>query len=76
MTTVRKARLTRIGWEDDLAVETSEVDFQEPEGDQVRVEVEACGVCHRVRSRRQTPDARPRGQTPDPDPDRGLGKRG
>lgn len=47
MTTVRRARLTRIGWEDDLAVETFEESFQEPEGDQVRIAVEACGVCHR-----------------------------
>ncbi len=47
MTTVRRARLTKIGWEDDLEIESAEEEFAPPEGNQVRVEVEACGVCHR-----------------------------
>ena len=47
MTTVRRARLNKIGWEDSLVVETSDEEFTEPDGDQVRLEVEACGVCHR-----------------------------
>ena len=47
MTTVRRARLNKIGWEDSLVVETSDEEFIELESNQVRVEVDACGVCHR-----------------------------
>ncbi len=46
MTTITRARLTDLGWEADLAVETVEVELV-PAGDEVLVEVEACGVCYR-----------------------------
>ena len=42
-----RARLTKIGWEEDLAIETSDAPLAEPGGNQVLVEVEACGVCFR-----------------------------
>jgi D-arabinose 1-dehydrogenase-like Zn-dependent alcohol dehydrogenase len=42
-----RARLTKIGWEEDLAIETSDAPLAEPSGNQVLVEVEACGVCFR-----------------------------
>jgi NADPH:quinone reductase-like Zn-dependent oxidoreductase len=40
-----RARLTKICWEDDLAIETNGTPLAEPIGNQVLVEVEACGVC-------------------------------
>lgn len=43
--TVERARLTRPGWEADLACE--QVEGPGPSGDQVLIEVGACGVCHR-----------------------------
>ena len=42
-----RARLTKIGWDEDLAIETSDAPPPEPSGSQVLVEVEACGVCFR-----------------------------
>ena len=42
-----RARLTKIGWDDDLAIETSDTPLADPSGNQVLVEVEACGVCFR-----------------------------
>jgi len=42
-----RARLTKIGWDEDLAFETGDVQVAEPAGNQVLVEVEACGVCFR-----------------------------
>lgn len=47
MTMIQRARLTRIGWDDDLLVESCDETLAEPIGDQVRVEIEACAVCHR-----------------------------
>jgi len=42
-----RARLTKIGWDVDLAIETSDTPLPDPTGNQVLVEVEACGVCFR-----------------------------
>jgi acryloyl-coenzyme A reductase len=42
---VRAARLIEAGWDEDLRVDT--LDAPVATGDQVLVEVEACGVCHR-----------------------------
>jgi D-arabinose 1-dehydrogenase-like Zn-dependent alcohol dehydrogenase len=42
-----RARLTKIGWEEDLAIETGDAPLAEPSGNQILVEVEACGVCFR-----------------------------
>ncbi len=47
MTTTRRARLTRIGWEDDLQIETGDEALGPLTGDQVSIDVEACGVCYR-----------------------------
>jgi D-arabinose 1-dehydrogenase-like Zn-dependent alcohol dehydrogenase len=41
------ARLTKIGWEEDLGIETNGAPLAEPSGNQILVEVEACGVCFR-----------------------------
>lgn len=43
---MRRARLTAVGWGANLVVEESE-GSPEPAGSDVRVAVEACGVCHR-----------------------------
>ncbi len=42
---MKRVLLNSIGWEEPLRVE--EVELPEPTGDQVLVEVEACGVCFR-----------------------------
>jgi acryloyl-coenzyme A reductase len=42
---IERARLVQVGWETPLHVETAEAPALEP--GQVRVAVEACGVCHR-----------------------------
>jgi acryloyl-coenzyme A reductase len=47
MTTIRKARLNKIGWDENLSLETEEANSEKLSGNQVLVEVEACGVCHR-----------------------------
>lgn len=47
MTRIRRARLMRTGWDDDLLVEEVDEDLAEPSRDQVDIEVEACGVCYR-----------------------------
>lgn len=47
MTTTQRARLTALGWDDNLAVETNGDGIGTPKGDNVTVEVEACGVCYR-----------------------------
>jgi len=41
-----RVRLTTVGWSDDLALEQTD-EAPAPSGDQVLVEVEACGVCYR-----------------------------
>lgn len=41
------ARLTATGWKDDLAVSPDAASLPEPARDQLLVEIEACGVCHR-----------------------------
>ena len=46
MTSVRRARLTQLGWETDLRLE-SDAPTVEPGSGQVRVAVDACGVCYR-----------------------------
>ena len=40
-----RMRLKKTGWETGLELES--VDVTEPKGDQIRIEVEACGVCYR-----------------------------
>lgn len=40
-----RVRLTKTGWETGLELESC--DMADPKGDQIRVEVEACGVCYR-----------------------------
>ncbi len=47
MATTQSARLTQIGWDEDLHIDTREETPSEPVGEQVRVEIEACAVCHR-----------------------------
>lgn len=42
-----RARLTKIGWDADLAIETSDTPLADPTGNHVLIEVEACGVCFR-----------------------------
>jgi D-arabinose 1-dehydrogenase-like Zn-dependent alcohol dehydrogenase len=42
---VRSARLTAVGWDTDLVIEERELPA--PTGSEIRVAVEACGVCHR-----------------------------
>lgn len=45
MIDVRQARLSQTGWDDDLVIEAGELPA--PQGDQLLVDVAACGVCHR-----------------------------
>ncbi len=47
MTKTFHLRLTEIGWNADLAVETRDDELPVPVANQVRVRVEACGVCFR-----------------------------
>lgn len=42
-----RARLTKVGWEEELAIESSDAPLGDPSGNQVLIEVEACGVCFR-----------------------------
>ncbi|MDH3653503.1 MAG: zinc-binding dehydrogenase [Myxococcales bacterium] len=42
-----RARLTKVGWEEDLTYERSDATPADPAGNQVLIEVEACGVCFR-----------------------------
>ena len=44
---MRRARLTAVGLDADLAYEADAPALREPVRDQVVIEVEACGVCHR-----------------------------
>jgi D-arabinose 1-dehydrogenase-like Zn-dependent alcohol dehydrogenase len=44
---MRRARLTQIGWDQDLVIENDAAPPPTPTGRQVLLEVEACGVCHR-----------------------------
>ncbi len=44
--TVRRARLSAVGWDADLTIEES-ADVPAPSGSEIRVAVEACGICHR-----------------------------
>jgi D-arabinose 1-dehydrogenase-like Zn-dependent alcohol dehydrogenase len=46
MTTVKRARLTQLGWDTDLTFE-SQATATDPGPGQIRVAVEACGVCYR-----------------------------
>jgi acryloyl-coenzyme A reductase len=43
----QRAILSEIGWDRDLAVEDSNDPLPSPARDEVLIEVEACGVCHR-----------------------------
>lgn len=43
----RRVRLTALGWDEDLTIESLEEAPSQPMGDQVLVEIEACGVCYR-----------------------------
>jgi acryloyl-coenzyme A reductase len=47
MTRIRRARLMSTGWDTDLLLEEVEEEFGDPTGEQVEIEVEACGVCYR-----------------------------
>ncbi len=47
MTATHRVRLTEIGWDKDLVFESNEQELTAPTGNQVLVEVEACGVCYR-----------------------------
>jgi D-arabinose 1-dehydrogenase-like Zn-dependent alcohol dehydrogenase len=47
MAKIRRARLLRTGWDDDLLVEEVDAEIGDPSGAQVEIEVEACGVCYR-----------------------------
>ena len=47
MTRIRRARLMRTGWDDDLLFEEVDEEIEDPAGEQVDIEVEACGVCYR-----------------------------
>jgi D-arabinose 1-dehydrogenase-like Zn-dependent alcohol dehydrogenase len=47
MAKIRRARLLRTGWDDDLLVEEVDSETGDPGGEQVEIEVEACGVCYR-----------------------------
>jgi D-arabinose 1-dehydrogenase-like Zn-dependent alcohol dehydrogenase len=47
MAKIRRARLLRTGWDDDLLVEEVEAEIGDLDGEQVEIEVEACGVCYR-----------------------------
>ena len=42
-----RARLTEVGWGKDLVHEVSSEALTDPTGNEVLVEVSACGVCHR-----------------------------
>jgi acryloyl-coenzyme A reductase len=44
---MRRARLVETGWERDLVYEPAAAMDEALDGEMVRVEVEACGVCHR-----------------------------
>lgn len=44
---IESARLTKVGWEEDLAIERSDASPADPTGNQVLIGVEACGVCFR-----------------------------
>ncbi len=45
--TARRARLTAVGWETDLVIESAADDPSPPAGSEIRVAVEACGICYR-----------------------------
>jgi acryloyl-coenzyme A reductase len=47
MTAIQRARLNTTGWDADLQIENSDGQPAELINDQVRIEVEACGVCYR-----------------------------
>ena len=47
MPITQRARLVATGWDEDLTIETSDEGPAAPSRDQVRIEVEACGVCYR-----------------------------
>lgn len=47
MAMIQHARLTQVGWDEDLHIDTRDEAPPEPDGEQVRVEVEACAVCYR-----------------------------
>ena len=47
MSDFKKIRLTELGWESDLVLEPQPGPPPEPDGDQVLLTVEACGVCYR-----------------------------
>jgi D-arabinose 1-dehydrogenase-like Zn-dependent alcohol dehydrogenase len=47
MAKLRRARILRTGWDEDLLVEEVDEQIEDPSGDQVEIEVEAGGVCYR-----------------------------
>lgn len=44
---MRRARLTAVGWDTDLVFESNAVDLPPPAGSEIRVAVDACGICYR-----------------------------
>ncbi len=44
--TIQRARLQKLGWDDELIIESID-EPGDPSGNQISVEIEACGVCYR-----------------------------